>query len=146
MCKSAAQGPAKPTSSSSSSTSSIQDDEDDDVENGQLSDVGGISPSCRAVGSVIPGVIHLFIHSTRLRCFLWFLWLLKRSFGTCTAFSCLLFSLLRSSLLCVSALPAFAFIVAPCPSSFVSHSLSLSFVLCPSLGPLLMAKTFNMRI
>lgn len=25
-------------------------------------------------------------------------------------------------------------------------SLSLSFVLCPSLGPLLMAKTFNMRI
>lgn len=139
MCKSAAQGPAKPTSSSSS----IQDDEDDDVENGQLSDVGGISPSCRAVGSVIPGVIHLFIHSTRLRCFLWFLWLLKRSFGTCTAFSCLLFSLLRSSLLCVSALPAFAFIAAPsppCTSSFVSHSL------CPSLGPLLMAKTFNMRI
>lgn len=144
MCKSAAQGPAKPTSSSSGS-SSIQDDEDDDV--GQLSDVGGISLSCRAVGSVIPGVIHLFIHSTRLRCFLWFLWLLKRSFGTCTAFSCLLFSLLRSSLLCVSALPAFAFIAAPsppCTSSFVSHSLRLSF--CPSLGPLLMAKTFNMRI
>lgn len=55
-------------------------------------------------------------------------------------FSLAFFASLR---LCVSALPAFAFIAAPsppCPSSFVSHSL------CPSLGPLLMAKTFNMRI
>lgn len=125
MCKSAAQGPAKPTSSSS------QDDEDDDVENGQLSDVGGISPSCRAVGSVIPGVIHLFIHSTRLRCFLWFLWLLKRSFGTCTAFSCLLFSLLRSSLLCVSACQLLLLLRHPRhpvhPLSFPTLSLFLSF-------------------
>lgn len=85
-----------------------------------------------------------FIHS--LRCFLWFLWLLKRSFGTCTAFSCLLFSLEFSvSSLCL--LPVFAFIVAPSSILFRfafsnSHALSLPL----SLGPLLMAKTFNMRI
>lgn len=153
MCKSAAQGPAKPTSSSSSS--SIQDDEDDDVEAPrQRATIGRWSHQ-----SIMPcswfrhSGRYSFIHSLHSGALFLMVFVVieaiirnMHSIFMFVIFSCVLrFS---ASPLCqlllllwhprhpVHPLSCFHF---PAP---LSHSLCL----CPFLGPLLMAKTFNMRI